>query len=404
MPAAQTSTLSSEGANAPADPASQRYDPLSRAARVAEAVAAPAADSVDVAARFPHETVDALRADRLLSMLIPTELGGAGCSISDTAAVVERLGLSCASSAMIFAMHQIQVASLVRHGRSPALQALLSEIAHEQLLLASATTEIGIGGDVRSSSCAVEVAEGRFRLEKNAPVISYGSYADVILATARRTADSPASDQVLVACRKADTLLEQTGEWDTLGFRGTCSPGFILKATGSDQLILDDAYGDISAQTMLPTSHILWSSAWLGIANAAMSKARRYVQAAARSKPGVTPPGALRLAELTVTHQQFVELVHGAARRYESALADADALVSPSFALAMNTVKVSASQLVIDVVGGALIITGISGYREDSDYRMGRLLRDAYGAALMVNNDRILNNSAQLTLMHRERY
>jgi acyl-CoA dehydrogenase len=33
---------------------------------------------------------------------------------------------------------------------------------------------------------------------------------------------------------------------------------------------------------------------------------------------------------------------------------------------------------------------------------MGRLLRDAHGAALMVNNDRILGDNAQLLLIYKE--
>jgi acyl-CoA dehydrogenase len=33
---------------------------------------------------------------------------------------------------------------------------------------------------------------------------------------------------------------------------------------------------------------------------------------------------------------------------------------------------------------------------------MGRLLRDSFGAALMVNNDRILANNAQLLLVHKD--
>ena len=32
----------------------------------------------------------------------------------------------------------------------------------------------------------------------------------------------------------------------------------------------------------------------------------------------------------------------------------------------------------------------------------GRLLRDAYGAALMVNNDRIIGNNAQLLLVSKD--
>jgi acyl-CoA dehydrogenase len=373
--------------------------PSIRAADIATRIVGPAAEEVDRDARFPVEAIDALREARLLSSLIPEELGGEGVSLAEVGRVVEALGRQCSSTAMIYAMHQIQVASLVQHGRNPGLRAFLADVADRQLLLASATTEIGIGGDVRSSSCHVARDGDTFTLEKNAPVISYGAHADAVLATARRTVDSPPSDQVLVVCRPPGLRLDQTGEWDTLGFRGTCSPGFMLHASGPTDLILDDPYGDISSQTMLPVSHTLWGSVWLGIAAAALAKARKYVQAAARKSPGVTPPGALRLAEAAAVHQQFTELVHGSISRYENA--GPDDLASPSFAVAMNTLKVSASGLVVDVVGRALLITGISGYREDTPYRLGRQLRDAYGAALMVNNDRIVTNTAQLLLVAR---
>ncbi len=76
------------------------------------------------------------------------------------------------------------------------------------------------GGDVRSSICAVEVADGRFRVEKQAPVISYGDDADAVLVTARRTPESPASDQVIVLCRPPGLELDQVGEWNALGLPG----------------------------------------------------------------------------------------------------------------------------------------------------------------------------------------
>ena len=68
----------------------------------------------------------------------------------------------------------------------------------------------------------------------------------------------------------------------------------------------------------------------------------------------------------------------------------------------VNGLKVAASTLVVDIVGRAMLICGIAGYREDSEYSLGRQLRDAYGAALMVNNDRIIGNSAQLLLVHKD--
>ena len=45
-----------------------------------------------------------------------------------------------------------------------------------------------------------------------------------------------------------------------------------------------------------------------------------------------------------------------------------------------------------------MLICGIAGYRNDSKFSLARHLRDAYGAALMVNNDRILKlNATMLT-------
>lgn len=370
---------------------------------IAEGTVAQHADEVDRDARFPHEAFDALKAAGLLGALIPVESGGQGASLTDVAAGITELGRTCASTAMIFAMHQIQVACLIRHGRNTGLQTFLRRVASEQLLLASATTEIGIGGDVRTSTCAVERDGARFILVKNAPVISYGQYADGVLATARATPESPPNDQSLVLCLRPDVVLEPTSGWDTLGFRGTCSLGFQLSASGPVEHIFDDPYGDISAQTMLPVSHIVWSSLWLGIALAAADRARRYVQTEARKKPGTVPPGANRLAELTIVLQQLTESVHGMTRRYSEIADDPEALSSIGFAVSMNALKVNASELVTDIVHRALLICGISGYKNDSSASLTRLLRDAHGAALMVNNDRILANNAQLLLVQRDR-
>ena len=374
------------------------------AARIGEQVAAPAAPDVDRNARFPHEAIGALRDARLLGMMVPREFGGLGRPMSDVAAVCEVLGEWCANAAMVFAMHQIQVACIVRHGTGePFFRQYLREIAAKQLLLASATTEVNVGGDVRTSHCAVEAgADGAFRLEKQAPVISYGEQADDILVTARRTPDSPSNDQVIVLARGGATRLEPTTTWDTLGFRGTCSLGYRLTTTGCTEQVVPEPYADISARTMLPTSHTLWASLWLGIANAAVDRASAFVRAEARKKPGVTPPGALRLAELVVAHQSMRATVHDAVGEFERRSGDADALSSVGFAIRMNTTKVAASQLLIRIVGEAMHICGISGYREDTKYSLGRHLRDAYGTGIMINNDRIFGASATMLLVHKD--
>jgi acyl-CoA dehydrogenase len=373
-----------------------------RAARIAGEVAGPHADEVDRDSRFPVEAIDAMRAEGLLSALVPVELGGAGATVGEVAAMTRVLGMHCSSTALIFAMHHMQVACVVRHGHTPLLRDFLAELSERQLLLGSATTEVGVGGDIRTSMCAVVRDGGRFSLEKQAPVISYGLYADAIMTTARRSPDSPPADQVLVLCRPPELTLVQLSEWNTLGFRGTCSPGFTLTASGDEDQVLPVPFSDISSATMLPVAHVLWSSAWVGIASASVDRARRFVRAEARKKPGVTPPAATRLAELSAAHQQMSELVNGLARRYDASYDDPDAISRMGFAIAMNNLKVSASTMVVDIVGRALAICGMAGYRLDGPYSMGRLLRDAHGAALMVNNDRIIGNNAQMLLVSKD--
>ncbi|XAS77947.1 acyl-CoA dehydrogenase family protein [Dermatophilaceae bacterium Sec6.4] len=364
-------------------------------------VAGPAADDVDSRSRFPREAIDALREAGMLGALIPVELGGLGLNLESVAESVTDLARHCSSAAMVYAMHQIQVACLVRHGDSDELRAFTRSVATEGLLLASATTELGIGGNVRTSSCAVQREGDRFTLQKQAPVISYGQYADAILATARRAPNSPPNDQVLVVCRKGGFGLEEKSTWDAMGFRGTCSLGFVLTAEGPATDILPVPYGEISSQTMLPVSHILWSSLWFGIASAAADKARRFVQAAARKNPDMTPPNAMRLSELTTVLQQFQDVVFAARARYSEISDNPEKTTSISFAIAMNSLKVSASTLVVDVVQRALLICGMAGYANKSPFTLARLLRDSYGAQLMVNNDRINANNAQLLLVSR---
>lgn len=373
----------------------------SRTADAAE-VAARYADEVDAAARFPREALAALAEARLLGASVPVELGGEGLAVTVLVGIAALLGAACSSTGMVFAMHHGQVLSLTRHaGGSPALADLARRIAREQLLIASATTEIGIGGDVRSSSCFVEPVGDRIRLVKNAPVISYGAEADLVLVTARRHADSAPGDQVLIACDRADLDLDRTGTWDTLGLRGTSSFGYKLTADIPADRLVPTPYEEISSETMLPVSHVLWAGVWLGMARSAVEIARQYVRAAARKSIGSQPPGAAPLVALVAKLDSLELLVADAARSFEERADDREALGQVGFMMRMNNLKITASEAVADIVAGALRITGISGFRNDGPYSVARLFRDAQGAALMVHNDRITAQNAQLILVQK---
>jgi acyl-CoA dehydrogenase len=381
-----------------------RFDALvERVHQIGRDVIAPNAAAVDRDARFPSEAFEALRAEKLLSAYVPEAFGGMGLDIAQVAKLCEVLGGYCGSTAMIFAMHQIQVACLVHHGLDkPFFRDYVRELASNQRLLASATTEMGIGGDVRSSICCAKVVDDHFILEKQAPVISYGEAADAILVTCRRSEDAARSDQVLVLVRKEDCLLRRLSEWDTLGFRGTCSPGFELKSIGRAEQIFPAPYGEIHARTQHPVAHILWSSLWVGIANDALNRARTAVKAEARKTPGVTPISATRLAEADLVMGLMRCSVKATLEEYRKLLASPDSEPRLSFSIGINNLKLTASQQLLDVVMRAMLICGIQGYRNDSTLTLGRHLRDATGAGLMVNNDRILGQNATMHVGLRE--
>lgn len=380
---------------------------LERVHAIGREAIAPHAEAVDRDARFPIEAFAALKANQLLSVYVPVEFGGMGVGITDLGRICEALAHYCGSTAMIYAMHQIQVGCIVHHALgSPYFRAYARELVDHQHLLASATTELGIGGDVRTSRCAVVVADGRFSLEKQAPVISYGVAADAILVTCRKSPDAGPNDQVHVLVKKAETTLDALSDWNTLGFRGTCSAGFRLRSTGDADQILPVPYADIHAKTMHPFSHSVWSSLWLGIASDAVNKSRAFVRAEARKTPGTLPPSALRLAELDTVLFSMRGGVTTTVAEYQQMLDAGDDAAFTSnfgFSIRVNNLKLTSSQLIVDVVSKAMLICGINGYRNDSPHSLCRQLRDAYGAALMVNNDRILGQSSTMQIVLRDR-
>lgn len=367
-------------------------------AQMVAAAAAEYASQVDLDARFPTEAFAAAGKQRLLGMLVPAELGGEGARVSDAVDACYIIGRSCASSAMIFAMHQIMVAILVRHARESAWhEALLRRIASEQLLVASSTTEGQGGGDLRNSSCAVQEIGPRISLMKNATVVSYGGQADAILTTARRAPDAPPSDQVLVAFTRGNYELQTITTWDTLGMRGTCSPGVVLKGCGETDQVLPVPYHTIHAYTMMPVAHLTWSAVWSGVAADAFDRTRKLARRAARGAGGQTPSGMAHLTRANLSLRTLRTVVASALKRFEAA--GPEEIESLDYQNAMNLLKVNASELAISTVMSCLQASGLTGYRNDGDFSVSRHVRDILSTSLMINNDRILGSVGTASMM-----
>jgi acyl-CoA dehydrogenase len=369
-------------------------------AEAVAAIAAKFADRVDREARFPEEAFAAIREQRLLGITVPTELGGEDARLADVVDICYRLGQACSSTAMIYAMHQSSLACVARHAQGAVWHtALLRRVASAQLLLASSTTEGRAGGNVRSSAAPVERTPTGIRLDRAASVVSYGAQADGIVTTARRSAEAVASDQVLVAFMKEDYLLERTGGWDALGMRGTCSSGFNLLASGCVEQIVPEPYERIHPQSMVPVSHLTWSGVWAGIAAGAVERARAFTRRASRQNGGTLPPGAAHFTQAAASLHTLRGLIATSVCAYEQIADNPAALTAMDFQARINLTKVQASELAVAIVLDAARACGLAGYRNDSEFSIGRALRDVLSSPIMINNDRILANLATTALL-----
>ncbi len=382
-------------------------------------IAAAHAEAVDRDGRFPVEAIDALRGGGFLGCMLPVDLGGGGASLRDIARQCQQLARACASTAMIYAMHQSQVACIAGHTLDqPWHRALAYRIADEGLLIGSVTSEVGIGGDMGSSRCAVNFADGRFTLEKQASTVSYGAQADILLVTSRARADAPPSDQVLVTLLRSEYDLTPSGSWDALGMRGTCSAPFHLSGSGSADQIMPMPFADISSESMVPVSHLLWSAVWTGIAIEAMTRARGFLREQARRHIGSVPPGAIRLVHATASLESMQATLSNALQQFDAAnplgkrrahatvACGCDVAVAPwpsgmARATLLNTLKIEISTQCHEVVLEAMRICGMAGYKNGGAYTVGRQLRDILSAQIMISNDRIATNTGALLLAQR---
>jgi acyl-CoA dehydrogenase len=379
---------------------------VDRVREIAAKVASRHADEVDRDGRFPAETLAALRDASALSAFVPVELGGGGVSFEAIAAACFELGRCCGSSAMVFAMHQIKIASIVRHiDGSEWLAHYLQSVAEEQRLVASVTTEVGTGGDLGRSIAAVSPGpSGLCSFEKQAPVISYGSQADDLFVTLRRDPDAAANDQVVAIVLGDQFTLEQRSNWDVLGMRGTCSPGYVVRAEIAPEQVMGTPFSRMLAETVVPVTHVLWSQLWLGIATDAFDRARASVRAAARTHPDGPPPAAVALSHVMT---DLVLLRAEVAAGLADFLASGDQrgrerLATMAAALRFNSLKIAAAEQAPRVCLGAMGVCGIAGFRNDSPYSVARHLRDALSGALMIANERIHQTNASLLVIAKD--
>ncbi len=368
--------------------------------RVAETITAPNAYDVDLNARFPSESVAALQEARVLSALVPVEQGGMGASLTDICYMIRVLSRACAATGSFLGMHTEQMFVLLKYGTTEPLRRVIQEVVDDQLIIANANSEVGIGGDVMRSNTALTPDGDGWLFDKQALAASYSQHSDLILSTARRAPDAADTDQKLALLRTRNFTLEPTTGWDTLGLRGTCSSAMHITGHVTADDLFPVPFADIANGGGGQLRHVLMTSVWTGLAEAAMEEAHEAVRAAARKSVGTTPQSAMRLAEIMVTVQAARSMLAEALESLEAAIV-AGTIDDIGLVMSLRNVKVVTSTAAMSAATAALQICGINGFRRGPEHRLERVVRDACGALIMVSHDRYLQENAQMIPVRR---
>jgi acyl-CoA dehydrogenase len=374
---------------------------LDRAAAVREvaAVAAAHAAEADREARFPVEALDALRRTGLLGLNVPTQYGGLGGDIADMVEVSNELSRACMSVGMIFTMHCQQVEAIARYGGLG--RDLLPRIAAGELYLASVTTEPAGGGHLLSSGAALAGDGDTLHLERTAPVVTGGRYADGFLIT-MQAPDATSPNQLSLIFAERDQLdITVLGGWNPMGMRATHSaPLRLIGDIPASQVVGEHGgFRDIAVRLFAPWAHLGWAACWLGAADGALARTVALLRAERQRRD----LGSELLLHRLSQARRRLDTVSALISHALTVLATAPDVTAAPVQLLINAVKLTASEQCPAAVDDLVEILGMRhGYLRDSDVALERAVRDLRSAPLNYSNDRLHAADGTLVLMDRE--
>jgi len=371
-------------------PRATEAEPVRLARTLAERAAAPPTAAGERA--HVNALIAQLQVDRLVWAPAPRAVGGLDCAVGDLARVTFHLARLSGSLGLIYAMHASQALTLLRHGGEPFLEQLLRRLIDGQSLVASGTSEKGLGGDIFTSLCTVEAEGEGFVVIKDSPNISYLDHAKVVLMTASRPGPRDRRTQVLIAAETDRMEIAPGPDAQLMGMRGILNRPYRLTARFGEAAVFRDPYPVIARATMTPAIHILWAALWSGLAAAALGKAQAFLAERAPKEAGAVEVFAAELSRLVDRHYVLNALIRDAVAAFDQgAAAGALGLVQTARA---KRLKTQASGLATEVCLGALGLIGMSGYFEGGPYSLAAIVQDVLSAPVMISNQRLVMANA----------
>jgi alkylation response protein AidB-like acyl-CoA dehydrogenase len=356
-------------------------DFVGRAADIGRGIAARHAAEVDQQARFPRESIDALRDEGLLGLCLDPARGGKGQGPRAFAAVAEELAQGCASTAMVYVMHVSAAQAIASSSTLAGRDELLGEIARGRHLTTLALSERGSRSQFWAPVSKMTAENGQLVTSAAKSWVTAAGHADSYVSSAQQPGAASPLESTLYLARRAAKGVKVAGRFDGLGLRGNDSAPVNLEefAVASADLITPQGQG---AKTILEV--IL---PWFALGTAAMANglSRAAVGATAAHLSGTgfehtgeklrdLPVLRARLADMSVRTEQSRALLG-----YTLGEVERPSETTPLFVLESRLAAIEGAVAVTD-----LAMKACGGAAFSKHLPLERLFRDARAGWVMA--------------------
>ena len=361
---------------------------VAKAKEIADRVLAPAARQNDKEGRFSTEAVAALGEARLLGLMLPAEIGGAGLGPRSFAAVVATIAEADASVAMVYLMHASAVAVMAAARPGAAVAPILKEIAGGRHLSTLAFSEAGSRSHFWSPvSRARRNAAGTHLTAKKSWVTSAGHAQSYVVSSLAPEASGPTESTLYLVARNARGL-SVAGPWDGLGLRANASAPMSLEdceVPAEHQLTEDGGGFQAMLQVVLPLFNLGTAAVALGLCRAAVAATAAHLKNARFEHLGQSLGEGLPTLRAQLAAMQID--TDGLAARIDDVV---DHLERPrdSTLLRVLECKAAAGDAAIGVTSTAMRVCGGAAFSKHTNIE--RFFRDAHAGAVMAPTGDVL--------------
>ena len=331
----------------------------------------PGAQERDVKEEFPWEQYHKLGELGLTGLGIPTELGGSGGDLVQTAIAIEELARSDPSvSLVLLASLSLTTAGIEGFADEAQKQRYVPPLASGELVGAFCYTEPNAGSDAAAISTAVTRRDGHYVLNGSKVFITNGDVAETFLVFATQDREKRARGISAFIVEKGSPGLSVRKQEDKLGMRASSTAEVFFEdcQVPASNLVGEEEQGFGVAMQILDASRPIIGAQAVGIGQGALDLALRHVQQRRQFGQTIGEFQGVQwmLADMATKVDASRLLVYRAANLCDKGL---------PFSKEASMAKLFASETAMSVASAALQLHGGYGYFRESTVE--RFFRDA---------------------------